>query len=112
MPLLLRNPAAAAKLEAERKLKEGISGHRTGLPKKLLELFAANEPLSTLTPIRKKGPKLPYNGMAGCVDLFSQPGDPEYEPPPEQERPPSPRRFRNPELKSQARVDDESRAEK
>ncbi|KAK9811126.1 hypothetical protein WJX73_004790 [Symbiochloris irregularis] len=106
------NPAAAAKLEAERKLKEGISGHRTGLPKRLLELFAANEPLSTLTPSRKKDPKLPYTGIAGCVDLFAQAGDDEYEPPPETERPPSPRKFRNPELKLQARVDQESRAEK
>lgn len=107
-----RNPAAAAKLEAERKLKEGISGHRTGLPKKLLELFAANDPLNVLTPIRKKGAKLPYNGMAGLVGLFAQPGDEEYEPPPEVDPPPSPRRFRNPELKSQARCDYESKAEK
>jgi hypothetical protein len=107
-----RNPALAAKLEAERKLKEGISGHKTGLPRKLLELF---EPLPlppVLPAIPKRPPKLPYTGIAQYVDLFSEPGDAEYEPPPEVPRPPSPRRFRNPELAAQARVDYESKAEK
>jgi U1 small nuclear ribonucleoprotein 70kDa len=102
----------AAKLEAERKLKEGISGHRTGLPKRLLELFAPLDPLKVLTPIKKRPPKLPYQGMAWCVEHFAEPGDPEYEPPRAEDLPPDPRRFRNPELDTQARVDKESKAEK
>ena len=105
-------PALSAKLEAERKLKEGISGHKTGLPKKLLELFEPLPPLARLPDIPKRPPKVPYSGIAQLVDLFAAPGDEEYEPPPEVPRPPSPRRFRNPELASQARVDYESKAEK
>lgn len=107
-----RNPALQNKLEAERKLKEGISGHKTGLPKKLLELFEPLPPLARLTDIPKRPPKLPYSGIGQHVDLFASPGDEEYEPPPEVPRPPSPRRFRNPELAAQARVDYESKAEK
>lgn len=61
---LCRNPALAAKLEAERKLKEGISGHKTGLPKKLLELFEPLPPPPVLPDIPKRPPKLPYTGIA------------------------------------------------
>ena len=50
--------------------------------------------------------------MATYAGLFAAPGDPEYEPEPDAPRPASPRRFRNPELAAQARVDAESRAEK
>lgn len=39
------NPGVAAKLEQERMLKAGITAHKTGLPKKLLELFAPLPPL-------------------------------------------------------------------
>ena len=46
------------------------------------------------------------------MSLFAAPGDEEYEPAPAAPRPPSPRRFRNPELAAQARVDAESKAEK
>lgn len=46
------------------------------------------------------------------MSLFAAPGDEEYEPEPAAPRPPSPRRFRNPELAAQARVDAESKAEK
>ncbi len=109
---LCRNPALANKLEAERKLKEGISGHKTGLPKKLLELFEPLPPPARLTDIPKRPPKLPYLGIAQHVALFAEPGDEEYEPPPEVPRPPSPRRFRNPEMTAQARVDYETKAEK
>lgn len=101
-----------AKLEAERKLKEGITGHRTGLPKKLLELFAPLEPLGGLTPLKKRKPALAYGGISAYLDNFSLPGDDEYEPEPKDTMPDSPRRFRNPELRVQARVEDESKAEK
>ena len=65
---------AMAKLEAERKLKEGISGHRTGLPKKLLELFAPLEPLGSQTTIRHRKPALNYTGIGAYLDNFSLPG--------------------------------------
>lgn len=101
-----------AKLEAERKLKEGISGHRTGLPKKLLELFSPLEPLGGSTPMKHRKPALAYTGMGQYLTGFSQPGDEEYEPEQKPDRPDSPRRFRNPELKHQARVEQESKLEK
>jgi hypothetical protein len=44
-PALRSNPGVAAKLEQERMLKAGITAHKTGLPKKLLELFAPLPPL-------------------------------------------------------------------
>lgn len=112
-----RNKALAAKLEAERKLKEGISGHRTGLPKKLLELFAPLPLPGVLPELKKRPPKVPYSGIGQYVAGFADKGDPEYEPepevaPPAVARPPSPRTFRNPELPTQARLDYETRAEK
>ena len=107
-----RNKALAAKLEAERKLKEGISGHRTGLPKKLLELFAPLPLPGVLPELRKRPPKVPYTGIGQYVAGFAEKGDPEYEPEPEAPRPPSPRLFKNPELVVQARFDYETRAEK
>ena len=107
-----RNKALAAKLEAERKLKEGISGHRTGLPKKLLELFAPLPLPGVLPELRKRPPKVPYTGIGQYVAGFAEKGDPEYEPEPEAPRPLSPRLFKNPELVVQARFDYETRAEK
>ncbi len=47
-----------SKEAAERKLKEGISGHRTGLPKKLLELFEPRDALEFKPPVRKRPPKV------------------------------------------------------
>jgi len=54
---------------------------------------------------------VPYSGIGALVGLFAAPDEPEYEPQPDAPRPASPRRFRNPELAAQARVDIESRAE-
>ncbi|KAK9822157.1 hypothetical protein WJX81_000658 [Elliptochloris bilobata] len=101
-----------SKEAAERKLKEGISGHRTGLPKKLLELFEPRDAIEFKPPLCKRAPKVPYSGIGSMVGLFAAPGDSEYEPEPAAPRPLSPRRFRNPELAAQARVDAESKAEK
>ncbi len=56
--------------------------------------------------------QVPYSGIGALVGLFAAPDEPEYEPQPDAPRPVSPRRFRNPELAAQARVDIESRAEK
>lgn len=113
-----RNKALAAKLEAERKLKEGISGHRTGLPKKLLELFAPLPLPGVLPELKRRPPKVPYSGIGQYVAGFAEKGDPEYEPEPavpeggHKPKPDSPRIFKNPELVVQARFDYETRAEK
>ena len=100
-----RNPALAAKLEAERRLKEGISGHRTGLPKKLLDMFQPLDPPAQLSALKKPKLKLPYMGIAQYVSEFVEPTDPEYEPKPSDGRP---RLFGNPELQIQARVEEDS----
>ncbi len=53
-----------SKEAAERKLKEGISGHRTGLPKKLLEFFEPRDALEFKPPPRKRPPKVRAHGPA------------------------------------------------
>ena len=110
--MICRNPALAAKLEAERRLKEGISGHRTGLPKKLLDLFAPLEPPEQLTPVKKPKIKLPYTGLAQHISEFAEPGDPEYEPQQAAENLPSTRLYANPELPAQSRLETETRLER
>lgn len=86
-------------------------GHRTGLPMKLLELFQPGHPIEPGTEIKRRPPKLPMQGMAKFVDKFSSPGDEEYEPE-RPSHPESPRRFCNPEVAVQARVDKESKLER
>lgn len=99
--------------DAHRRLRESVSGHRTGLPKKLLDLFAPRPPLPFLVPIAKKGPKLPYSGVAQWLQHFAGPEEEEYAPTrPEGAPADEGRVFRNPELTLQARIDQESRAEK
>jgi len=94
-------------------LKESVkTGHPTGLPDKILRLFTPNPPLPLLDSAPKRKPRPAYSGVAQYVAEFVQPGDPEYEPPPPADRPPSPRRFRNPELRTQARIDMETKVEK
>lgn len=98
--------------EAQRRLKESVSGHRTGLPRKLLDLFAPRPAPQHLPPLRKKKPNLAYTGVAQYLECFADPGDAMYEPSPMDARPKSPRTFRNRELAVQARVEIESKAEK
>lgn len=87
-------------------------GHRTGLPPKLLELFHPGYPIPPGAEIKKRPPKLPMLGLAKYVDKFASPGDSEYEPERPSSHPPSPRRFGNPELAAQARIDKESKIER
>ncbi len=91
------------KIDEKKRMQELVSGHRTGLPDKLLRLFNARPPLEPNKgpPRRGRPPKLPYTGLAQYVQLFAEPGDPEYEPPAPETRPPEPRIFTNPELPSQ-----------
>ncbi|GAB4817606.1 hypothetical protein N2152v2_004652 [Parachlorella kessleri] len=102
----------AQKIDEKNRLKESISTHRTGLPDKLLKLFAARPPLEYLPPPRKKPPKQGYTGIGQYVEGFAAPGEEEYEPPAPETRPPEPRIMRNPELATQARVDFETKPEK
>ena len=53
-----------------------------------------------------------YTTSAVSPSACDTAGDEEYEPEPRDTMPDEPRRFRNPELRSQARVENESRAEK
>ena len=67
-PSALRsNPGVAAKLEQERMLKAGITAHKTGLPKKLLELFAPLPPLPHEVSICRAHSRDP--GMHGSMAL-------------------------------------------
>lgn len=105
-----RKPSRSA---ITKSLKESVkTGHPTGLPDKILRLFVANPPLPYSEPQRKHKPRVPYTGVAQHLSEFAQPGDPEYEPPRPEGRPESPRRFKNPELRTQARIDSESKIEK
>lgn len=98
--------------QAVKQLKQSVqTGHSTGLPREVLDLFKPPATLKEMPPMPKKKPKLPYTGVAHCVAEFAAPGDPEYEPPPMQDIP-EPRRFRNLELPTQARVEIESKLEK
>lgn len=71
-------------------------------------MFAPLDPPKQLTPLKKPKLKLPYTGVARYISEFAEPDDPEYEPELPAECPPSPRLFANPELKVQARVENES----
>lgn len=99
--------------QAVKALKESVqTGHRTGLPPKLLDLFRPREQLPTGTVKEKKKPAVPYNGLAQYVQFFAGPEDPEYEPAPPKDRPSSPRLYRNRELAVQCRLDTETKMEK
>jgi U1 small nuclear ribonucleoprotein len=103
----------ASRQAITKSLKESVkTGHPTGLPEKILRLFVSNPPLDHREPAPKCKPRVAYSGVAPYLSEFSSPGDPEYEPAPPIDRPPSPRKFSNPELRAQARVDAESKIEK
>ena len=105
-----RKPSRSA---ITKSLKESVkTGHPTGLPDKILRLFVSNSPLPFFEAPKKRKPRVAYSGVAQYLDQFASPGDPEYEPPRPEDRPPSPRKYRNPELVVQARVDSETKWEK
>jgi hypothetical protein len=92
-------------------VQESLGGHRTGLPDKLLRMFAPRAPLAPAPPLPRK-PKRPYSGVASLVEHFATPGDAEYQPPPEAPPQPEPRIFRSPELAWQARIESPTKPEK
>ncbi|CAO2828313.1 unnamed protein product [Amaranthus hypochondriacus] len=61
-------------------LKMMGQSHSTGLTPNLLKLFEARPPLEYKPPLEKRKCP-PYMGMAQYVNLFAEPGHPEYAPP-------------------------------
>jgi U1 small nuclear ribonucleoprotein of 70kDa MW N terminal len=92
------------------------TGHPTGLPDRVLLLFAPNAPLehfkSNCKP--KKKPAVPYSGIGAYVGEFAGPGDAEYQPPPPASAAelPEPRIFANKEYPLQVQLHQETRLEK
>jgi U1 small nuclear ribonucleoprotein len=94
-------------------LKESVkTGHPTGLPERLLRLFAPNQPLPAAVQKPHKRPALPYTGVAQYLENFAEPGTEEYEPPRPAGAPSSPRLYRNREFCVQVRLDKETKEEK
>ncbi|XP_021718463.1 U1 small nuclear ribonucleoprotein 70 kDa-like [Chenopodium quinoa] len=67
--------------------------HPTGLTPNLLKLFEPRPPLEYKPPPEKRKCP-PYMGMGQYVNLFAEPGDPEYAPPVKEGETPSQRRAR------------------
>eukprot|EP00199_Chlamydomonas_sp_CCMP681_P000456 CAMPEP_0119106118 /NCGR_PEP_ID=MMETSP1180-20130426/3903_1 /TAXON_ID=3052 ORGANISM="Chlamydomonas cf sp, Strain CCMP681" /NCGR_SAMPLE_ID=MMETSP1180 /ASSEMBLY_ACC=CAM_ASM_000741 /LENGTH=469 /DNA_ID=CAMNT_0007091367 /DNA_START=16 /DNA_END=1426 /DNA_ORIENTATION=- len=89
-------------------LKETMqTGHRTGLPPKLLEYFQPQPPLQPGTELKVKKLPVPVVGLAPYVHMFAGPQDPEEVKPDTRAR-----LFKNPELKLQCRLNTETRTEK
>lgn len=101
----------AQKIDEKKRVQESLGGHRTGLPDKLLRMFAPRPPLAPAPPLPRK-PKRPYSGVASLVEHFAAPGDAEHQPPPEAPLQPEPRIFRSPELAWQARIEAPTKPEK
>lgn len=74
-------------------LKAIGSSHPTGLTPNLLKLFEPRPPLEYKPPPEKRKCP-PYTGMAQYVNLFAEPGDPEYAPPVPEVETPAQRRAR------------------
>jgi U1 small nuclear ribonucleoprotein len=95
-------------------MKESVkTGHPTGLPDKLLRLFAPNEPMRFVKENcpEKKPPAVPWLGIGQYVKEFAAPGDPEYEPRGSGDFP-EPRLYNNTEYDLQVRLDEETKREK
>jgi hypothetical protein len=97
-------------------MKESVkTGHPTGLPDKLLRLFAAGQPVRHIPENCKprKPPAVPWSGIGAYVGGFAKPGDPEYEPQgPAATDFGEPRLFNNKEYAQQVRLDQETKLEK
>lgn len=94
-------------------MKESVkTGHPTGLPDKLLRLFAPNEPMRYIKENckPKKPPAVPWSGIGAYVSQFASPGDAEYEP--KVAEFPEPRLYNNKEYDVQVRLDEETKLEK
>jgi len=111
-PRRFQSGSMVSKHEAERRLRDGITAHRTGLPKPLLDMFKPRPEPKHAAPTSHKAYKLPFTAVSQYVDLFAAPGDAEYEPPPPEGAPEGERALRNLEYKHQARLYCETLQEK
>jgi hypothetical protein len=94
-------------------MKESVkTGHPTGLPDKLLRLFAPQEPMRYVKENCKmrKPPAVPWSGIGQCLSEFAVPGDAEYEP--KGADFPEPRLYNNTEMYLQVQLDEETKLEK
>lgn len=95
-------------------MKESVkTGHPTGLPDKLLRLFAPHPPMRYIKENCKlrKPPAVPWSGIGAYVQHFAEPGQPEYEPK-EAGDFPEPRLYNNKEYAEQVRLNEETKLEK
>ncbi|KAL6770713.1 SMP12 [Auxenochlorella protothecoides x Auxenochlorella symbiontica] len=100
----------AQRIDEKNRMKDSVTGHRTGLTERLLKLFAPRPPLESV-PVPPPKPKaVPLSGIAQYMDKFAGPGDPEYHG--AQEVKEETRLFRSPELQYQARIDVETLPER
>ncbi|KAK2077527.1 hypothetical protein QBZ16_004372 [Prototheca wickerhamii] len=100
----------ARRIDEKYKMKESVTGHRTGLTDRLLKLFAPRKPLEFWAPETKKPKAVPMSGIAGYVDRFAAAGEPEYGDPSLASAEPRP--FQSPELQLQARIETETAPER
>ena len=56
--------SVSSRINEKKRMQEQVSGHRTGLPDRLLRLFAPRAPLPPHKGPPKRPPKLPYTGVA------------------------------------------------
>lgn len=111
-PRRFQTGSTVSKHEAERRLREGITAHRTGLPKALLDMFKPRPEPEHKGPLKPRAYKIHFTPISQYVALFAEPGDAEYEPPRPDTVPEGERALRNPEYQHQARLDVETQQEK
>lgn len=95
-------------------MKESVkTGHPTGLPEKLLQLFAPNPPLEFMKEnCKQKRPSaVGWSGVGQYLGQFAVPGDEEYEPKGAGDFPEE-RMVNNREYALQVRLDEETKREK
>jgi U1 small nuclear ribonucleoprotein len=96
-------------------MKESVkTGHPTGLPEKLLRLFAPGQPLRHIPENCKprKPPAVGWTGVGQYLEQFAKPGDDEYEPEGGSATFTEARLFHNKEYGLQVRLDTETKREK
>lgn len=72
--------SVASRISEKKRMQEQVSSHRTGLPDRLLRLFAPRAPLPPYKGPPKRPPKLPYTGVAqvgaaACAGRLRRAGD-------------------------------------
>lgn len=102
----------ARRIDEKYRMKESVTGHRTGLTDRLLKLFAPRQPLEFWSPEVSKPKAVPLSGLAAYTDKLASPGDPEYKTMEVTEADSEPRLFQSPEVQYQARIEVETKPER